>query len=69
MDPLNIVNSTLMSGIVRKIITRLIKKKLGIDANVVVSDFSMSMDDEKAMIDINAHVTMSTDDVIKLISF
>lgn len=69
MDLLNIVNSTLMSGIVRKIITRLIKKKLGIDANVVVSDFSMSMDDKKAMIDINAHVSMSTDDVIKLISF
>ena len=67
MDEMHI-GSKYLQGIISKIIKSVIRKKLGVEADVQFNDpISVTFDGEKANVHVNVNATLGRDDLDKLL--
>lgn len=68
MDELKIGLSTkFMRGIVAKLISKLVQKKLGYKVDIQLNNVEVKMEDEKIHLHINADADLNKDEFVKII--
>lgn len=63
-----IINGKLMKGLISRIISKFVLKKTGIPIMVQINDFSMRMENGKAMVRADVYSEMAQNDLNKHIS-
>lgn len=66
MDEMTI-KSSFMRAIISKLLNRIVKKDLGYDANIILNGLTVRITDEKAYVHVDADVTVSKDEVTKIL--
>ena len=66
MDEMKI-RTPFMKRLIAKIIKRVIDKKLGYQVDIQLNEISVTFDDEKATVHVNADAEMNKDELTKII--
>ena len=61
------IGSVFMKKLIAKIIGRVIRKKLGCDVDICLSEVNVAFDGEKAKVHLNADAEMSKDELMKIV--
>ena len=67
MDEMNIV-SKFMTGIVSKIIIKILKDKLGCDISIQLNEIKVKIDDGQAHIRLNAEADIDKSELIRIVN-
>ena len=67
MDAMNI-KSKFLTGIISKVVSRVLRKKLGYDINVRVNEVETTVGEYRTRVHLNLDAEMSKDELVKLLS-
>nr|DAF99902.1 MAG TPA: hypothetical protein [Siphoviridae sp. ctJT77] len=62
------VQSKLLRGIISKIISKSVKKKIGLDCDVSINEFSLVNDGSKTMVKLNIGVGIETSKIPEILN-
>lgn len=61
------IKSRFMRAIISKLLDRMVKKNLGYDTNIILNGLTVRITDEKAYVHVDADVTVSKDELTKIL--